>query len=138
LRGESVGHFCNLDDAEQEAISLAVAERVAASGAANLEELAAKEGKSRLVLWAEIAVRAMARMLERPALQVEVHGVDIVVTMPGTSFRAVYRKPHRATARATKLDSFQDQKEGPVTRVEFLARARKLANTKARELRWIV
>jgi hypothetical protein len=134
-----VRHFCDLDDAEQAAISLAVAKRVAASGAANLEELAAKEGKSRLVLWAEIAVRAMAKMLERPEtdLHVEVRDGDIVVTMPGTSFRAVYRKPHRAPARTTKLDSFQNQQKGPITRVEFLARARKLANAKARELGWI-
>jgi hypothetical protein len=135
-----VRHFFDLDDAEQEAISLAVAKRVAASGAASVEELAAKEAKTPLALWAEIAVRAMAKMLERPEtdLHVEVRDGDIVVTMPGTSFRAVYRKPHRAPARATKLDSFQNQKGGPITRVEFLARARKLANTKARKLRWIV
>jgi hypothetical protein len=106
-----VRHFCDLDDAEQAAISLAVAKRVAASGAANLEELAAKEGKSRLVLWAEIAVPAMARMLQRPEtdLHVEVRVDDIVVTMSGTSFRAVYQKPHRAPARTTNLDSFQNQ-----------------------------
>jgi hypothetical protein len=101
-----VRHFCDLDDAEQAAISLAVAERVTVSGAANLEELAAKEGKSRLVLWTEIAVPAMARMLERPEtdLHVEVRVHDIVVTMPGTSFRAVYRKPDRGLQLVARLD----------------------------------
>jgi hypothetical protein len=109
--GGAVRHFFDLDDAEQEAISLAVAKRVAASGAASVEELAAKEAKTPLALWAEIAVRAMAKMLERPEtdLHVEVRDGDIVVTMPGTSFRAVYRKPRRAPARTTKLDSFQNQ-----------------------------
>ena len=37
-----------------------------------------------------------------------------------------------------RLDYFQDQQKGPITRAEFLAKALKLANDKARELGWIV
>jgi hypothetical protein len=37
-----------------------------------------------------------------------------------------------------RLDYFQDQQKGPITRAEFLARASKLANEKARELGWLV
>jgi len=36
-----------------------------------------------------------------------------------------------------KLDYFADQQNGPITRAEFRARAWKLANDRARELRWI-
>jgi hypothetical protein len=37
-----------------------------------------------------------------------------------------------------RLDYFQNQQEGPITRAEFLTLASKLANDKARELGWIV
>jgi hypothetical protein len=37
-----------------------------------------------------------------------------------------------------RLDYFQDQQNGPITRAEFLARALEAANEKARELGWIV
>ena len=37
-----------------------------------------------------------------------------------------------------RLDYFQDQQKGPVKRAEFIAKALKLANDKARELGWIV
>jgi hypothetical protein len=36
-----------------------------------------------------------------------------------------------------RLDYFQDQQKGPITRAEFLARALKAANAKACELGWI-
>jgi hypothetical protein len=36
-----------------------------------------------------------------------------------------------------RLDYFQDQQKGPITRAEFIAKAWKLANDKARELGWI-
>jgi hypothetical protein len=68
---------------------------------------------------------------------VEVRHQDIVVTMPDTSFRVVYRKPHRGSQLVARLDYFQDQQKGPITRAEFLARALKAANDKARELGWI-
>jgi hypothetical protein len=68
---------------------------------------------------------------------VEVRDQEIVVTMPGTSLRVVYRKPHRGLVLVARLDSFQDQQKGPITRAEFLISARKEADDKARELGWI-
>jgi hypothetical protein len=74
-----------------------------------------------------------------PDLHVEARDQDIVVTMSGTSLRVVYRKPHRGSQQlVARLDYFQDQQKGPITRAEFLALASKLANDKARELGWIV
>jgi hypothetical protein len=71
-------------------------------------------------------------------LRVEVRGQDIIVTMPETSFRVVYRKPNREPQLVARLDYFQHDQKGPITRAQFLARAWKLANDKARELGWIV
>jgi len=71
-------------------------------------------------------------------LHVELRDQDILVTMPGTSFRVVYRQPNLGPGLVARLDYFQNQQKGPITRAQFLARARKLANDKARELGWIV
>jgi len=71
-------------------------------------------------------------------LCVELRDQDIVVTMPGTGLRVVYRKPHRGSKLVARLDYFQDQQKGPIARAEFLARALKAANDKARELGWII
>ena len=71
-------------------------------------------------------------------LRVEVRDQDIIVTMPETSFRVVYRNPNRGSQLVTKLDYFQHDQKGPITRAQFLARALKLATAKARELGWIV
>ena len=70
-------------------------------------------------------------------LHIEVRHQDIVVTMPGTNLRVVYRKPHRGSQLVPRLDYFQDQQKGPITRAKFLAHALKAANHKARELGWI-
>ena len=70
-------------------------------------------------------------------LHIGVRDQDIVVTMPGTNLRVVYRKPHRGSRLVVRLDYFQDQQKGPITRAEFLTRALKAANGKARELGWI-
>ena len=72
------------------------------------------------------------------ALHVELRDHDILVTMPGTSFRVVYRKPNLGLGLVARLDYFQNQQKGPITRARFLARARKAANDKARELGWIL
>jgi hypothetical protein len=50
----------------------------------------------------------------------------------------VYRKPDRGAQLVAGLDYFQKEQKGPITRAEFLARAWKLADDKARELGWIV
>ena len=70
-------------------------------------------------------------------LHIEVRYQDLVVTMPGTSLRVVYRKPHHGSQLVARLDYFQDQQKGPITRAEFLTRALKAASDKARELGWI-
>ena len=71
-------------------------------------------------------------------LHVEARDRDIIVTMPDTSFRVVYRRPDRGTHLVARLDYFQYEQKGPITRAQFLARARELANDKARELGLIV
>ena len=76
-------------------------------------------------------------MTDNCDLCVEVRDQDLVVTMPGTSLRVVYRKPHRGSQLVARLDYFQDQQKGPITRAEFLARALKVASNKARQLGWI-
>ena len=73
-------------------------------------------------------------MTDNCDLCVEVRDQDLVVTMSGTSLRVVYRKPHWGSQLVARLDYFQDQQKGPITRAEFLARALKTANDKAREL----
>jgi hypothetical protein len=70
-------------------------------------------------------------------LHIEVREQDIVVTMPGTNLRMLYRKPHRGSRLVGRLDYFQDEQKGPITRAEFLTRTLKAANDKARELGWI-
>jgi hypothetical protein len=40
-------------------------------------------------------------------LHVEARDRDIIVTMPGTSFRVVYRKPDRGSQLVARLDYFQ-------------------------------
>ena len=42
--------------------------------------------------------------------------------------------PDRGTHLVARLDYFQYEQKGPITRAQFLARARELANDKAREL----
>jgi hypothetical protein len=77
-------------------------------------------------------------MTDHADLWVEVRDQDIVATMPGTSLRVVYRTPQRGSQLVPRLDYFQDQQKGPITRAEFLARALGAANEKARELDWSV
>jgi len=73
-----------------------------------------------------------------PDLNVQARANDIVVTMSGKTLRVVYRRPHRGSQLVARLDYFQDQQKGPITRAEFLTLALKAANDKARELGWIV
>jgi hypothetical protein len=70
-------------------------------------------------------------------LHVELRDQDLLVTMPGTSLRVVYRKPSRDRL-VPRIDYFQREQDGPITRLQFLVRARKIADDKARELGWIV
>jgi hypothetical protein len=71
-------------------------------------------------------------------LHIEVKGDELIVTMPGCTYRAVYRKPNRGPQLIPKLDYFQDEQKGPIARWRFVALARSLADATARELGWIV
>ena len=77
-------------------------------------------------------------MTDYQDLHVEVQRDDILVTMPGTCFRVVYRKPNLGPELVARLNYFPDEQKGPITRAEFLAKARRAANDKARELGWIL
>jgi hypothetical protein len=70
-------------------------------------------------------------------LHVEVQGGEIIVTMPETSFRVAYRRVQE-TPWFIASDHVRDDPDAPITRAEFLTRAWKGANDKARELGWIV
>jgi hypothetical protein len=68
---------------------------------------------------------------------VEVQGGLIMVTLPGSSYLVTYCKSRKgpylfATALPTK-----DDRNAVLTSADFLARAWKVANHKARELKWI-
>ena len=75
-------------------------------------------------------------MAQTVRLRVEVEDDDIVVTLPGTTFRVIYRKPYEAPG----LVAFgvRDDEDAGISQIDFLARAWRVANDKARELGWIV
>ena len=62
----------------------------------------------------------------------------LVVTLPGTDYRITYRKLADCAGISGAHDLRQDDSEASLNRFEFLIRAWKLANEKARELGWIV
>jgi hypothetical protein len=73
-----------------------------------------------------------------PKLDVEVWGNDIMVTLPGTSYWVTYFKRKGSPGLLAKDIVSKDDPRIPMTSAEFLAKAWKLANAKARELGWIV
>ena len=72
-------------------------------------------------------------------LHVEVHGSDIIVTLPGTNYVVTY---YRAAAfpqqLLSKSHSGREDQGAPMTETEFHARAWRAATNKARELGWLV
>lgn len=75
-------------------------------------------------------------MAETIRLHIAVEGDVIIVTLPGTTFRVHYSKPKKAP----QLVAFgvHGDKNAGVSQVDFLTRAWRVANDKARELGWIV
>ena len=74
----------------------------------------------------------------RPKISIRVLGSDIIVTMPGTSFRVMYTKTEdnklvASGFSARKLDNVERQVSFP----HFLALAWPAANDKAKEIGWI-
>jgi hypothetical protein len=73
-----------------------------------------------------------------PELSVEIYGNHITVTLPGTTYSVTYFKPRGQRWLAAKDIVHTNDLRIAMTSAEFLAKAWKVANDKARELGWIV
>ena len=71
------------------------------------------------------------------AIQLDVRGGDIIVDLPGTSYTVTYHKPGVSPQLLASYLPVKDDPRTELTQAEFLARAWRLANDKARELGWI-
>ena len=71
-------------------------------------------------------------------LHVEVLEDEIIITLPFTNYTVTYYKPATSPGLLAKNFPTKDDSRAPLTQAEFLERAWKLANDKARELGWIV
>jgi len=70
-------------------------------------------------------------------LRVEMIGYEILVTLPQSHYAVTYYKPKNSNQLLAKRISDKDDPRIPMTGAEFLAKAWKLANNKAREVGWI-
>ena len=73
-----------------------------------------------------------------PELSVRVKGKELIVTLPGTSYAVTYFKRDASFGLLAKDIVNEDDPRLPLTAAQFLSKAWKLANQKARELAWIV
>ena len=71
------------------------------------------------------------------AIQLDVRGGDIIVDLPGTNYTVTYHKPGVSPQLLVSYLPVKDDPRTELTQAEFLARAWRLANDKARELGWI-
>jgi hypothetical protein len=71
-----------------------------------------------------------------PKLEVQLVDDEIVITLPGSYYSVTYYKPKNASHLLAKSISDRDDPRAPMIVSEFLAKAWKLANDKARELGW--
>ncbi len=70
-------------------------------------------------------------------LRLDVVDDEIIVTLPGTSYSVTYfKRPNSPTLIAKRIASADDP-HVPMKVSEFLSRAWRVANDKARELGWI-
>jgi hypothetical protein len=76
-------------------------------------------------------------MMSPGSLRVEVVDDEIVVTVPGSHYSVTYYKPEDSPQLLAKRISESDDPRFPMKLSEFLTRAWRLANDKARELGWI-
>jgi hypothetical protein len=72
------------------------------------------------------------------SLHVEVWEGEIIVALPGTTYTVTYYKPPNSPQLLARRIAVKDDPRTSMSLSEFLARAWKLANDKARELGWIV
>jgi hypothetical protein len=70
-----------------------------------------------------------------PDLHVEVVDDDLIVALPGTCFRATYR---RKGAEMERTDCVRSDLTAPISLREFVDLADQAAADKGRELGWIV
>jgi hypothetical protein len=75
-------------------------------------------------------------MAETIKLHIVVEGNVIIVTLPGTTFSVNYSKPKEESDGLVAFGIHGDRDAG-VSQVDFLVRAWRIANDKARELGWI-
>ena len=75
---------------------------------------------------------------EPDLLRIEVVDDEIVVSLPKSQLSVTYYKPERSPQLLAKRITEKYDPCTPMTVSEFLAKAWKLANDKARELGWIV
>ena len=73
-----------------------------------------------------------------PKLGVLVSGNQIVVVLTGSIYTVTYYKQRGSRGLLAKDIANKDDPRVPLTAAEFLAKAWKAANEKARELGWIV
>jgi hypothetical protein len=78
----------------------------------------------------------MIKRMSAP-LRVEVHGGEIVVTMPGTGFRVIYARSHDDPGLVATSFHGRNGQETKIKLPTFLAHAWTVANDKARELHWL-
>lgn len=76
--------------------------------------------------------------MARGELVYQIHGNNLIVTLPGTSYCVTYWKPETEPRLIAKSFPRENEKGALVSQTEFLAAAWRLANEKARELGWIV
>jgi hypothetical protein len=86
-------------------------------------------------LWASLAQSSSMSDFD-PELNVRVAGNDIIVTLVGTQYSVTYFKRKGSPGLFAKDMNFKDDPRLPLTSAEFLAKAWKAANDKARELGW--
>jgi hypothetical protein len=73
-----------------------------------------------------------------PHLRVQVLDDEIVVTVPGFRYSATYRNSYDARQLVARNVPITDDLRITLKKSEFLIKAKKLANERARELGWIV
>ena len=71
-------------------------------------------------------------------LRLDVVDDEIVISLPGTSYRVTYYKPFGSPQLLARRLPRDDDGLVQMTQAEFLAKSWRLANAKARGLGWIV
>ena len=73
-----------------------------------------------------------------PQLRVRIVNDEIVVSLPGFHYSATYYKPYNAPQLVERNIPITDDPHIKMKKSEFVVKARKFANEKAREMGWIM